>query len=60
MCTPKIATMKWVAGALVVLAASIVASALILTHSHRQVNVNIGGQLAVCTTQTGSAYDTSC
>jgi hypothetical protein len=39
---------RWVAGALVVLAVAIVSAALIV--SQRPVNVHVDGQLTVCTT----------
>jgi hypothetical protein len=44
--------MKWVAGALVVLAVAIVAAAFIVTRSQRPINLNIDGQLTMCTTQS--------
>ncbi len=45
--------MKWVAGALLVLAVAVVAAALIIAHRPQHpIDVNIDGQLRTCTTQS--------
>jgi hypothetical protein len=52
--------MRLIAGALVVLAAAIVAAAVIVAHRpQRPVNVDIDGQLTVCNTQSLS-YGNTC
>jgi hypothetical protein len=50
---------KWVAGALVLLAVAVVAASLIVTRSQRPINVYIDGQLTVCNTRSLS-YGNTC
>lgn len=44
--------MRWLAGAIAMLAVAVVAASLILARSQRTVNVNLDGQLETCTTQS--------
>jgi hypothetical protein len=52
-------SVRWIAGALVLLAAAVVAASLIVTSSQRPVNVNIRGPLTVCTTSS-LGYGNTC
>jgi hypothetical protein len=49
---------KWLAGALVVLAAAIVAAALIIANSAATVNVHVDGPVTVCHTVSLSYANT--